>query len=433
MCQKPDKCSRLPSGKKKESSVELADIFRTLGSDFFQEANLNSRQYQAIENIVRCRTAAMGGHLWGCESCGETLPMYNSCLDRHCPKCQGLARRKWVSARMEELLDTNYFHLVFTLPHELNPLVAANPKLLINLLFRAVSRTLLAFGWDPKYLGGQLGALLFLHTWTQKLERHYHIHCIVPGGALKDDGSWISLKNPEFLFPEAALSKTFRRLFWQGTTCLPNATNVLVPKRIKFEGLKSLLDNQSLVLPSVCGNLNNSVGIRKLEDRLYKKNWVVYAKRPYGGPAQVVKYLGAYTHRVAISNSRILSYTNGVVTFSYKHRCKHKVEMREMPLPDHEFTRRFLFHVLPKNLVRIRFYGFWAPCNKKTKLRLCQKLVGKAQLEDTAILATENEETLSEGNTPKICPFCHKNTLFLLRRITSQEQADASIHIWDSS
>jgi len=431
MCQKPDKCNRLSSGKKKEPSVELADILRTLGPDFFQGAN--PRQHQAIENIVKCRTAAMGGHLWGCDSCGETLPMYNSCLDRHCPKCQGVARRKWVSARMEELLDTNYFHVVFTLPHELNPLVASNPKVLINLLFQAVSRTLLAFGRDPKYLGGELGALLFLHTWTQKLKRHYHIHCIVPGGALKDDGSWISAKNPEFLFPEAALSKTFRRLFWHGTACLPNATNVFLSKQIKFEGLKSLLDNPSLVLPSVCRNLNNAAGIRNLEDRLYRKNWVVYAKRPYGGSAQVVKYLGAYTHRVAISNSRLLSYANGLVSFSYKHRTKFKVEQRRKCLPDHEFIRRFLFHILPKNLVRIRFYGFWAPRNKKTKLLLCQKLVGKAELQDSAMLASEHEEPSCEGNTPKICPFCHKKTLVLLRRIPLQERADASIHIWDSS
>ena len=415
----------------KTPPAELATIFRSLGSDFIEAAKLGPRQTQAFRNIVECRTAAKGGHTWRCSSCSLIVPQYNSCLDRHCPKCQGKARFKWVADRMKDVVNTSYFHVVFTLPHELNLLISLYPKLTLDLLFKAVSQTLLAFGRDPKHLGGELGMITILHTWTQKLDLHYHLHCIIPGGALSNDGThWIPCKYESYLFPEFALAKTFRRLYWHGSKDLTQGkpgTENKIP--VKFRGLKDLLLEAALEIPlSQRANLEEYV--QTLEDRLYKKPWVVYAKRAFGGPAQVIKYLGNYTHRVAISNNRIVSHVNGMVTISYKDR-KNENRRRTLSLPEKVFASRFLQHVLPTRFMKIRSYGFLANRKKKKRVQQIHSILGQPDLSECQVQAPAEAE--ESGSSNKICPECKKPTLEYKRPISKLVRRWVQILIWDSS
>ena len=340
---------------------EVADVVRAYGAAFLRTHPSSSAQRRVLRAIARCRTAALGGHVEGCDACGHTRIAYNSCRNRHCPKCQGAARAKWMAAEQALLLPVDYFHVVFTLPHALNALIRVNPRALYALLFRAAAATLLAFARDPKHLGGEPGITMVLHTWGQTLTEHVHVHCVVTGGGLSLDHSrWIAVRRRRhrrpFLFPVKALSQVFRgkylaalaRLHRRGTA--PVRRPVCGPGRLRRPG-------------SVCSRT------------LQHTKWVVYAKRPFGGPSTVLKYLSRYTHRVAISNHRLRFVGDGLVRFAWKDYA-NRTAQKEMTLPAAEFLRRFLLHVLPRGFMRIRHYGLVANRHRDQKLRRCRELLG---------------------------------------------------------
>jgi len=319
--------------------IELAEIFRTYAHAIRSTATVQERR--VIDAIQACRTAALGGHLERCDRCHAERAVYHSCGNRHCPKCQTLAKQRWIDARREELLPVEYFHVVFTLPHALNPAAQARPRLLYNLLFQSAAATLQAFGHDTKYLGGQIGVTAVLHTWGQNLSSHLHLHCIVPGGALAADESRFVRARRGFLFPVRALSKVFRGKFLEG---LRDARAQLPPE---------------LHLPM---------------DVLQGTPWVVYAKPSFQGPSAVIEYLGRYTHRIALSNDRLLALRDGVVHLRWRDYADGaKVKVLKLPAP--ELLRRFLLHVLPPGFVRIRHFGFLANNHRAAKVKRCLELL----------------------------------------------------------
>jgi hypothetical protein len=337
--------------------LEVADILRRYGSQYRRQhaESLSHAQRRVMGAIERCRTVALGGHLERCDSCGHIRPAYNSCRNRHCPKCQSLARARWLEDRQAELLPVGYFHLVFTLPQEIAAIAYQNKDVVYDILFRATAETLRTIAADPQHLGAEIGFLAVLHTWGQNLLYHPHLHCVVPGGGIAPDGSrWVPCR-PGFFLPVRVLSRLFRRLF-------------LTYLEIAFDSgkLRFFSSLQHLGLPEAFAQYLDS--LRHVE-------WVVFAKRPFGGPQQVLAYLGRYTHRVAISNNRLLSIDQGTVKFrwkDYRHNDKHKT----MTLDADEFIRRFLLHVLPHGFQRIRHYGFLAHHYRHAKLALCRKLLG---------------------------------------------------------
>jgi hypothetical protein len=305
--------------------LEVADIFRAHGAVYRQQSPMSDRQSKVMRAIEQCRTAALGGHKEVCLDCGFSRPAYNSCRDRHCPKCQSLRQAEWIEQRRERLLPVPYFHVVFTLPAQLRWLCRRNDRQLYNLLFSSASQTLLRLGQDPKWLGARLAITAVLHTWTRELHYHPHVHCIVSAGGLSEDGMrWIP-GSTRYLFPVAVLSALFRGLF--------------------LDGLKRLVEQDQVRL--------DGQEFGPLLDALYRESWVVYAKRPFGGPDQVFRYLGRYTHRVGISNQRLISMDDDGVCFATKNG-------NQITLPPQEFIRRFLLHVLPTGFVKTRHYGLWA-------------------------------------------------------------------------
>jgi hypothetical protein len=321
--------------------TELADIFRSHGEEIRARASLQQRR--VIDAIQSCRTAALGGHLERCDHCQAERAVYHSCRNRHCPKCQTLAKERWLEARRADLLPIEYFHVVFTLPHALHPLVQRRSRLVYDLLFRSASATLQTFGRDLKHLGGEIGITAILHTWGQNLSQHVHLHCIVTGGALSPDGSRFLPARPGFLFPVRALSKVFRGKFLAG---LKNAR-----EREQIP--------QDLHLPMHV---------------LQGTPWVVYAKPSFGRPQAVLEYLGRYTHRVAISNDRIVALRDGVVHFRWRDYADGN-QCKLMQLGAGEFLRRFLLHVLPHGFVRIRHFGLLAHRHREAKLARCRALL----------------------------------------------------------
>ena len=331
---------------------ELADIFRLYGPAYRQAHRLPVHHHRVMRAIEVCRTAALRGHVDECDSCGHPRIAYNSCRDRHCPKCQSSAQRRWVEARRRELLPIEYFHVVFTLPDQLTNLARYNRGLIYNLLFRATAETLLEFG--ERHWGGELGVTAVLHTWGQTLVEHPHLHCIVTGGALSKDGQrWRSCK-PGYLFPVRALSAVFR-----GKYC------ALLERAYRGGHLAG---GESLP------ELSSEQRFTALLRRLREQAWVVYAKRPFASPTQVISYIGRYTHRVAISNSRITDISEGRVSFRYKD-YRDGERQKVMTLEAAEFIRRFLQHVLPPEFVRIRHYGLLANGRKHEKLQRCRELL----------------------------------------------------------
>ena len=319
---------RLAAGR---GGVELADIFRAHGESYRRNHPLPVSHLKVIQAVERCRTAALGGHLEQCDSCGYERPAYNSCRNRHCPKCQALAQVRWLNKQKSELLPVGYFHLVFTVPHQLNALILTNKKILLSHLFKAVGETLVDFGRTR--LGGQIGLITVLHTWDQTLLDHFHLHCLVPAGALAFDQKRWSPARKNFLFPIKALSAVFRAKF--------------------LDLLKRAFDRNKLLLVSQSTDLADPAAFKLLINALGKKPWIVYAKKPFGSPVHVLDYLGRYTHRVALSNDRILSAHSQKVTFSYRDRKNHD-RKKTMTLDAHEFIRRFLLHLIPKGFVRVR-------------------------------------------------------------------------------
>jgi hypothetical protein len=337
---------------------EVADIFRRYGPDYRRTHRLPLHHHRVMNAIEWCRTAALGGHVDACDACGHLRISYNSCRNRHCPKCQGQARAQWVAARQAELLPIEYFHVVFTMPEQINALMRWNQRLLLNLLFKAVSETLLAFG--QRHVGGELGITAVLHTWGQTLMEHPHLHCIVTGGALSTDGRRFMRCPTGYLFPVRALSQVFR-----GKYCawLQQAYN------------RGRLTS-SAGLPMLASPARFAQYLRELRTQA----WVVYAKRPFAGPEQVIGYVGRYTHRVAISNQRLLAIDDGRVSFQWKdYRDAHKQKV--MTLDATEFIRRFLLHVLPPAFVRIRHYGLLANGRRNSKLARCRELLGECKPE----------------------------------------------------
>lgn len=330
--------------------MELADILRAHGGAYGADHRLSAVQRRAMRAIVACRTALLGGHLEACDSCGEPRYTYHSCRNRHCPKCQTRAKERWLEARRRELLATPYFHVVFTLPHPLNALAQGNPRLIYRFLFAAAAQTLLEFGANPRWLGGQIGATLILHTWGQTLSQHIHVHALVTGGGLTGAGQWRTAKRG-FLFPVKALSQVFRgkylaaitRAFEHGQIRLAGNTAPLIDPR----------QHQALL------------------DELRAQPWIVYAKSPMAGPAQVLEYLSRYAHRVALSNERLLSMDEHSVRFRYKDYARAS-RIRVMSLEPQEFIRRFLVHVLPRHFVRIRHYGLLGNRGKRRTLAQCR-------------------------------------------------------------
>jgi predicted Zn-ribbon and HTH transcriptional regulator len=361
-------------------SLEVADIFRTYGELYRQKHWMTPEQLQVFRDILACRTAVLGGHLDVCPDCGFERPAYNSCRNRHCPKCQAMRQAAWIEGRMARTLPCPYFHVVFTLPAELRPVARRSPRLVYNLLFEAASQTLLDLGDDPKRLGAQLGFTAVLHTWTRTLEYHPHLHCVVTGGGLSRDGSrWIPIRRSKYLFPVRVLGDLFRGKFLAGL------------RRLHHEGQLDL----AAIVPHVHG----------LFDRLYAAPWVVYAKRPFGGPEQVYRYLGRYTHRIAISNQRLVSADERDVTFRTKNG-------KTVTVAGDEFIRRFLLHVLPKRFVRLRHYGLMAPANAATRLEQARALLAEPAAQDAVAPAAPADKTWVDriieltGTDPTVCPQC---------------------------
>jgi hypothetical protein len=369
--------------------VDVAGIFRRQGGAYRKINALSVAQHRVMRAIELCRTAALGGQVERCSTCAHQRISYNSCRNRHCPKCQNLARAAWLEQRNGELLPVEYFHVVFTIPEQLNGLALQNQKIVFKLLFQASARTLLTIARDPKHLGAEPGFFSVLHTWGQNLQFHPHIHCVTTGGGLTPDRAWKSCL-PGFFLPVRVLSALFRRLF------LEALSEAFTQGELKFFGAQEPL---AKTLPT-------------LLDGLAKFDWVVYAKPPFGGPQQVINYLGRYTHRIAISDSRLLAADDDHVTFQYKdYRSKHRQKSRVMKLGIHEFIRRFLLHVLPPGFQRIRHYGLLAGRRKKWLLPLCRQLLGAVP---SPLLPTRQEikATLARLLEPVLrCPACQKDTM----------------------
>jgi hypothetical protein len=337
--------------------LEVADIFRRCGRAYRDKhgASMSPAQRRVMTAIEVCRTAALGGHLERCDQCGHERNAYNSCGDRHCPKCQSLARAQWIEDRQTELLDAPYFHVVFTVPEEIAAIAYQNKEVVYGILFRATAESLKTIAADPKHLGAEIGFFAVLHTWGQNLQLHPHLHCVVPGGGLSPDGQrWIPSK-PGFFLPVRVLSRLFRRLF--------------------LESLEKAFDAGKLQFFSALAPLRERPAFVQHLAEAKTTEWVVYAKRPFAGPEQVLDYVGRYTHRVAISNNRLLDMENGQIRFQWKD-YRHGDQVKTMTLSADEFIRRFLLHVLPEGFQRIRYYGFLANRYRQNKLDQCRLLLG---------------------------------------------------------
>ena len=343
--------------------------------------------------IEGCRTAALGGHTDQCDHCGHLQISYNSCRNRHCPKCQTLQKEKWIEARQQDLLPIAYFHVVFTLPAELNPLVSRNQKVLYDLLFRSASETLSELAQDPKHLGAKVGMIGILHTWGQNLMDHPHLHCIVTGGGLSSDGRHWRSSRKRFFLPVRVLSALFRGKF--------------------LALLKEACQKGHLVFPGILRHLQDPATFETFKGALYHKKWVVYCKPPFDGPNGVLQYLGRYTHRIAISNNRIRTLQDGKVSFLWRDYADQN-RLKTMTLQAEEFIRRFLLHVLPARYVRIRHFGLLANRNRKDQIALCRKILGD---DPTVTKENNGKETWQEqllricGIDVTTCPVCQKGRM----------------------
>jgi hypothetical protein len=378
--------------------LEVADLIRTAGAAFIERNRkwISWKHIKVLLAIARCRTAALGGHLDECTRCGHRATIsYNSCRNRHCPKCQTAARERWIAARQRELLPTRYVHVVFTLPRQLAPLALQNKKVIYGLLLRASAETLLEVARDPRHLGAEVGFFSVLHTWNQKLEMHPHVHCVIPAGGLSlDHTHWVKSRDRFFLSIQV-LRRVFRGKFVAGL------------KRAFQDGQFSFHGNLALLAQPK----TFAAWLRPL----FRKDWVVYSKPPFGGPEYVLQYLGRYTHRVAISNHRLVSLAEGKVTFRWRDSAHHN-EQKLMTLSLDEFLRRFLLHVLPKGFVRIRNFGFLANRRRATLLPLGFQLLGAVQQPQTE----QDASTAKESSPLWLCPKCG-GPMVVLERLTAAQ------------
>ena len=394
----------------KRPPLEVADIIRAVGRSFIdqQRSRLNGLHLKVLSAIERCRTAALGGHRDRCTRCGFTAAIsYNSCRNRHCPKCQAGARDKWLAARESELLPVPYVHVVFTVPRRLAEVMFHNKQLLYGLLFRSSAATLLEFAADPKHLGAQIGFLSVLHTWGQNLVHHPHVHCVIPAGGLSPDHTaWIRPRY-RFFLPAKALSIVFRGKF--------------------VDALERAYHNNELCLPGALKPLRQEKAFRSFVRSLHQQDWVVYAKPPFGGPRYVLNYLARYTHRVAISNHRLVAFADGKVTFRWKDYARGN-KRRLMTLTAEEFLRRFLQHVLPRGFIRIRFFGFLAARKRRELLPLCQQLLETDQA--TAAQPTASGQTCIPATWT--CPSCG-GAMVVVERLDAWQLQQAQRGYFDTS
>ncbi len=354
------------------ATFEVAQVLRQHWTEVENHPQINRWQLRTLSALRRCRTADLGGHVDACSECGTVRISYNSCRNRHCPKCQGKNRESWLADRESELLPVPYFHVVFTLPDTLNPLAMYHPKAVYDSLFEAAWLTVICFAKDPKHLGAKAGMIAILHTWGQTLMLHPHLHCIVPGGGLTKDGKWKTAKTQgKYLFPVKAMSKVFRAKY--------------------VKALKARIEPE-----------------KELINHLFQKEWVVYAKRPFGHPKAVLEYLGRYTHKVAISNYRVLDIDSQKTTFSYKD-YRQGAQKLEMSLDNLEFIRRFSMHILPKGLVRIRHFGILGSSAKQITIPLIHQELG--------IPVPEKEIRILEIYNPRYCPCCQKESMVSIQRL----------------
>jgi len=381
--------------------LEVADVFRRYGEAYRQQhgASMSVGQRRVMTAIEVCRTAVLGGHLERCDQCGYERNAFNSCRDRHCPKCQCLARAQWIEDRQSELLDVPYYHVVFTVPEEIAAIAYQNKEVVYGILFQVTAETLKAIAADPKHLGAEIGFFAVLHTWGQNLQVHPHLHCVVPGGGLSPDGDrWVSCR-PGFFLPVRVLSRLFRRLF--------------------LESMQKAFDSGKLQFFAASESLSEADAFVQLLDRVKACEWVVYAKRPFAGPKQVLDYVGRYTHRVAISNNRLLDIENGQVRFQWKD-YRHEGQSKTMTLPADEFIRRFLLHVLPDGFQRIRYYGFLGNRYRKEKLERCRCLLGmpapaSPSSEPTADKDYHDRYEELTGRSLHQCPQCGQGRMLVVK------------------
>ena len=365
--------------------LELAAIVRQYGDAYRRTHRLTSVQHRALRAIAICRTAALGGHRETCDRCGAVRITYHSCRNRHCPKCQALTTERWLAARRADLLPIPYFHVVFTLPHDLNALAQGNPRVIYALLFRAAADTLLAFGRDPRHLGGTIGITAILHTWGQNLSQHLHLHCLVTGGALVADGSrWITGRS-SFLFPVRALSTVFRAKY------LAALRRAFATNQLHFaDGTAALADRHAFTA---------------FLGRLRAVTWIVYAKRPFAGPEHVLSYLGRYTHRVALSNDRLIDHHDGHVCFRWRDYADHD-RVKPLTLQVDEFLRRFLLHIVPRGFMRIRHFGLLANRTRRETLTRCRHLLGQPSPDEAPSESVADLMHRRTGIDLGRCPVC---------------------------
>ena len=393
---------------------EVADVFREFGAAYLRQSASLPEQRRVLNDLSLCKTAALGGHKATCDRCAHEEFFYNSCRNRHCPKCQGAARKKWLSEREAELLNTHYFHVVFTLPDELGSLALQNKRVVYGLLFRAAAETLRTIAGDPKHLGAVVGFLAVLHTWGERIDHHPHLHCVVPGGGLSPDRSrWIAARENFFVHVKV-LGKRFRKTF------LRYLTQALQDGELEFHGRLS--------------QLGHPLKWARFIEALPKK-WVVYSKPPFGGPELVLKYLARYTHRVAISNQRLLSLEDGKLTFRYKdYRAGTE---GTMTLEATEFIRRFLLHVLPSRFQRIRHYGFLSNRVRKDRIALCRTLLPAPQpaaFDRESESSDDTEESAGEpcqaAQRDPLCPVCKQGRLSYVQELKRDWAAVSAFIPW---
>jgi hypothetical protein len=374
--------------------VEVADILRTYGAAYQQRHRLSGGQRRVMQDVMACRTAVLGGQLAQCDHCSAQVIRYHSCQNRHCPTCQTLAKVRWVEARLRDLLPIPYFHCVFTLPHTLNPLAHGNPRVLYGLLFQTAAATLQTFGRDPMWLGGELGITMVLHTWSQTLAHHIHVHCVVTGGALApEEDRWIPTKRRDFLFPVKALSRVFRGKY--------------------LAALQEAYTQGRLQCTGSIAPLGDARTFQRFLVPLWQQPWVVYAKPPFASAQHVLSYLGRYTHRVALSNDRLVTMRDGQVVFRWRER-RHRNRPRVMTLSAEEFIRRFLLHVLPAGFMRIRYYGVVGNRCRPSKLTACRRLLAQPA---PPVVPRESAATVLRrltGIDIERCPQCHQGRLVVI-------------------
>jgi len=376
---------------------EVADIFREYGTAYRNDHKLTLQSHKAMNAIIRCRTSLLGGHVDVCDSCGHERHFYNSCRNRHCPKCGSLARERWLLARKYHVLPIVYFHAVFTIPDSLNPIVLQNQRVLYNILFRSGTETLLELGRDPKHLGADIGIIAALHTWGQNLMDHPHLHCIVTGGGLSEGGrKWVrpkkTKKDKDFFVHVNVLSDLFKKKF------IAYLQKAYQTGDIKFTGRTE--------------GLNSKKAFKQFRSELYKKKWVTYCKEPFSGSEKVLEYLSRYAYRVAISNSRIIEVHDKKVTFKWRDYRDDRVKL--MSISAFEFIRRFLLHILPEGFFKIRYYGILASRNLKTKLKRCKELLGISEDHDQKKPQDIDWKDLFleiTGVDLRVCPVCNEGRM----------------------